>query len=108
MSSVQTARLTSEDDFEGYWLVNVNIVRNSNDALNYALKSTEEKVLDSCEAAMRGIRDMKVQDYYVEQCMRPYKTSISVGNNDKETPASLTKPQKRGWLLCCIRPKVKT
>ncbi len=107
-------RPTVDDDFDGYWLGTVNVVQNQNDALNFALKSTSEKVHDSYEVVMRGIRDRKVQDYYVEKCMRPYTTSPStcVYDNNKDTERvnktkTSTKLQKRGWLLSCMRPQVK-
>lgn len=105
MSSVQTIRITSEDNFQGYWLIDTRIVQNKNDALNFALKSSTEKVQDLYETTMRGIRDRKLEDYYVEKCMRPYQTSQSkhVGKNDEKVPA-----RKRSWFMCCMRPTVKT
>ncbi len=83
-ASMNVGREDSLDDFDGFWLTEVNIVNNQNDNLNNALKTPEEKALDMVDKVMSKIRVNTILPEYTERCMIPSARHIYTQDSDDD------------------------
>lgn len=118
--SIAAVRGDSMDDFEGFWLTQVNVVFNKNDGLNSLLKTREQKVNDAIEKGMAAVRANYRNVHYMERYVLPRNDDeFMIGSpfswpEEKFRPIWETacekkqpKEKKRIMRWACFAPSVK-
>lgn len=114
-----------DNDFEGFWLVEVNIVHNKNDGLNVVMKSVAEKAEDTIHKAMaKTMANCPVKDDKMKHCTERSmlrRTQSSDGfvvdcplsrtpifmNNFDTNNSVVVREKKKLWMLGCSIPCVR-
>jgi hypothetical protein len=118
--SIAAIRGDSMDDFDGFWLTEVNVVSNKNDGLNSLLKTREEKMNDAIEKGMAAVRANYSKVHYTERYVLPNHDDFMIGSpfswpEEKFRPVWETsscmkkqpKVKKRTMRWACFAPSVK-
>jgi hypothetical protein len=89
-TSLAAHRGDSFDDFDGFWLTEINIDFNKNASLNFALKSVEEKVTEAIEIGLAKVKNHAKDTKYLEMYVLP----LYIGRIE-DTPAPSPKEKFR-------------